>query len=155
MFEFVYYVCMYVCMYIFIYTSLGLVCKVTPKHTCMGTEGTQMNSSNTFPTSHKKDVGGWVVSTRLRLLYPWERPSTHFTRGVRTQGRSGWLGLSRPYGDSIPKRSSPQGVAIPTMHTRICIYIYLNNMHTYIYRCKHIVLSHISFIICIIRLMLM
>jgi hypothetical protein len=51
---------------------------------------------------------GWVVSTMPRLLYPWERPSTHCT--------GGWVGpraglnvceKSFPHQDSIPGPSSP------------------------------------------------
>jgi hypothetical protein len=56
-----------------------------------------------------------MISTTPRLLYPRERPGTHYTRG--------WVGpragldvceKSRPHRDSIPGPSSPLPVAIPT-----------------------------------------
>jgi hypothetical protein len=55
----------------------------------------------------------WVVNTRPRLLYPWERPVTHSI--------GGWVGLradldgcvkSHPHQDSIPEPSSLLGSLI-------------------------------------------
>ena len=50
----------------------------------------------------------WVVSTTLRPLYPYERPSTHCTGG-RMGPKAGLDGTENfaPHPDSIPEPSSP------------------------------------------------
>ena len=64
-------------------------------------------------------LGGWVVSTTPRPLYPRERPGTHCTGGwVGPRAGLDGGGKSRPHRDSIPGPSSPQGVAIPTELSR-------------------------------------
>lgn len=59
----------------------------------------------------------WVVSTTIRPLYPWERPSTHCT-GVWVDLMAGLdgQGKSRPERDSIPQPtvSCYINYAIPT-----------------------------------------
>jgi len=51
---------------------------------------------------------GWVVNATLRLLYPRERPGTHFIGG-RLGPRAGLdgCGISRPHRDSITGPSTP------------------------------------------------
>jgi hypothetical protein len=49
-------------------------------------------------------------------IYPRERQGTHCTGGwVGPRAGLDRCGKSRPYGDSIPRPSSPKLVAIPTM----------------------------------------
>jgi hypothetical protein len=49
-------------------------------------------------------------------LYPWERPTTHYTEDwVGPRVGLDRRGKSRLHWDSIPGPSSPQPVAIPTM----------------------------------------
>ena len=58
----------------------------------------------------------WVeVSTTPRPLYPWKRPGTHCTGSwvVPRAGLDGW-GKSRLYRNSIPGRSGPWRIAVPT-----------------------------------------
>jgi hypothetical protein len=85
-------------------------------HPRTGHEGPEVQQSYSFTLSLTSALDrGWVVNATPRTLYPRDRPGTQCVGGwmCPRAGLDG-CGKSCTHRHSIPEKSSPWGVAIPT-----------------------------------------